>query len=96
MKWIKKYRYELLAGVLGTAFATMLLYLIIIKPEDLMVRGTVMFGLFFDAIASPTLNSGPSCALIGFGLVSLLSLSQDVRSYKGQRVEGREKSFSMA
>lgn len=51
MKWIKKYRYELLASVLGTAFATMLLYLLIVVPEDLMVRGTVMFGLFFDAIA---------------------------------------------
>jgi len=51
MKWIKKYGYELLAGVLGTAFVTMLLYLLIVMPEDLMIRGTVMFGLFFDAIA---------------------------------------------
>ena len=51
MKWIKKYGYELLAGILGTAFATMLLYLLIVTPEDLMVRGTIMFGLFFDAIA---------------------------------------------
>lgn len=51
MKWIRKYIYELLASILGTAFATMLLYLLIVKPEDLMVRGTVMFGLFFDAIA---------------------------------------------
>ena len=51
IKWIKKYGYELLASILGTAFATMLLYLLITKPEDLMVRGTIMFGLFFDAIA---------------------------------------------
>ena len=51
MKWIRKYIYELLASILGIAFATMLLYLLIVKPEDLMVRGTVMFGLFFDAIA---------------------------------------------
>ena len=51
IKWIKKYGYELLASILGTAFATMLLYLLIVKPEDLMVRGTIMFGLFFDAIA---------------------------------------------
>ena len=51
MKWIKKYSYELLASVLGTAFATMLLYILIVAPEDLMVRGTIMFGLFFDGIA---------------------------------------------
>ena len=51
MKWIRKYIYELLTSILGIAFATMLLYLLIVKPEDLMVRGTVMFGLFFDAIA---------------------------------------------
>ena len=51
MKWLKKYGFELLAGILGTAFATMLLYLLIVAPEDLMVRGTIMFGSFFDAIA---------------------------------------------
>ncbi len=51
MKWIKKYGYELLASILGAAFVTMLLYILIVMPEDLMVRGTVMFGLFFDAIA---------------------------------------------
>ncbi|MBQ7392193.1 MAG: hypothetical protein IJV73_05855 [Clostridia bacterium] len=51
MKWIRKYIYELLTSILGIAFATMLLYLLIVKPEDLIVRGTVMFGLFFDAIA---------------------------------------------
>ena len=51
MKWIRKHIYELLTSILGIAFATMLLFLLIVKPEDLMVRGTVMFGLFFDAIA---------------------------------------------
>ena len=51
MKWIRKYFFEIILSILGIAFATMLLYLILVMPEDLMVRGTVMFGLFFDAIA---------------------------------------------
>lgn len=51
MKQIRKYGYEILAGLLGSAFVTMLLYLLIVKPEELMTRGTIMFGIFFDAIA---------------------------------------------
>jgi len=51
MKLIRKYGYEILASLLGVAFVTMLLYLVIVKPEDLYVRGTVMFGMFFDGIA---------------------------------------------
>lgn len=51
MKLIRKYGYEILASILGIAFVTMLLYLLLVKPEDLMVRGTVMFMMFFDAIA---------------------------------------------
>ena len=51
MKLIRKYGYEILAGLLGIAFATMLLYLLIVKLEDLNTRGTVMFGLLFDAVA---------------------------------------------
>ncbi len=51
MKQIRKYGYEILASLLGAAFVTMLLYLVIVKPEDLYVRGTVMFGMFFDGIA---------------------------------------------
>ena len=51
MKQLRKYAFEVLASILGIAFITMLLYLIVVQPEDLMTRGTVMFGLFFDAIA---------------------------------------------
>ena len=51
MKLIRKYGYEILASLLGVAFVTMLLYLVIVKPEDLYVRGTVMFGMLFDGIA---------------------------------------------
>lgn len=52
MKLIRKYGYEILASILGVAFVTMLAYLLIVKPEDLMTRGTVMFMMFFDAIAA--------------------------------------------
>ena len=52
MKLIRKYGYEILASILGIAFVTMLLYLLIVKPEDLMVRGTIMFMMLFDAIAA--------------------------------------------
>ena len=38
MKLIRKYGYEILASILGIAFVTMLLYLLLVKPEDLMVR----------------------------------------------------------
>ena len=51
MKYIRKYGFEILLSILGVAFAAMLLYLLIVTPEDLMMRGTVMFGLFFDGIA---------------------------------------------
>lgn len=51
MKQIRKYAFEVLASILGIAFVTMLLYLVIVKPEDLMTRGTVMFCMLFDAIA---------------------------------------------
>ena len=51
MKLIRKYGYEILASLLGVVFATGILYLVIVMPEDLMTRGTVMFGLFFDGIA---------------------------------------------
>lgn len=51
MKQIRKYAFEVLASILGIAFVTMLLYLIIVRPEDLMTRGTVMFCMLFDAIA---------------------------------------------
>lgn len=52
MKLIRKYGYEILASILGVAFVTMLAYLLIVKPEDLMTRGTVMFMMLFDAIAA--------------------------------------------
>jgi hypothetical protein len=51
MRQIRKYFFEILAGVLGIAFVVMLLYIVIVMPEDLMTRGTVMFALFFDGIA---------------------------------------------
>lgn len=51
MKQIRKYAFEVLASILGIAFVTMLLYLVIVQPEDLMTRGTVMFCMLFDAIA---------------------------------------------
>lgn len=51
MKQIRKYGYEILACLLGVAFVTMLLYLLVVNPENLNVRGTVMFGILFDAIA---------------------------------------------
>lgn len=51
MKQLRKYSYEILACLLGVAFVTMLLYLIAVQPESLNVRGTVMFGMLFDAIA---------------------------------------------
>ena len=51
MKQIRKYFFEILAGILGFAFALGVLYLILVMPEDLMTRGTVMFALFFDGIA---------------------------------------------
>ena len=51
MKQIRKYGFEILLGILGVAFFTGTLYIILVMPEDLMVRGTIMFGLFFDAIA---------------------------------------------
>lgn len=51
MKKLRKYAFEILLSVLGVAFATMLLYLVIVIPEDLMTRGTVMFCMFFDGIA---------------------------------------------
>lgn len=50
MKWMRKYGYEFSACLLGVAFVTMLLYLLAVKPESLNVRGTVMFGMLFDAI----------------------------------------------
>ena len=52
MKLIRKYGYEILASILGVAFVTMLAYLLIVKPEDIMTRGTVMFMMLFDAIAA--------------------------------------------
>lgn len=51
MKQIRKYVYEILLILLGIAFGTMLLYLLLVMPEDLTTRGTVMFGMFFDGIA---------------------------------------------
>ena len=51
MKLIRKYGFEALAVILGAAFGTMLLYLCIVKPEELMTRGTIMFALLFDGIA---------------------------------------------
>ena len=51
MKLIRKYGFEILLGILGVAFFTGTLYIILVMPEDLMVRGTIMFGLFFDGIA---------------------------------------------
>ena len=51
MKLIKKYGFEILLGILGVAFGTGALYLILVMPEDIMVRGTITFGLFFDGIA---------------------------------------------
>ena len=51
MKLIKKYGFEILLGILGVAFGTGTLYLILVMPEDIMVRGTITFGLFFDGIA---------------------------------------------
>ena len=51
MKLIRKFGFEILLGILGVAFFTGTLYIILVMPEDLMVRGTIMFGLFFDAIA---------------------------------------------
>lgn len=51
MKLIRKYGFEILLGILGVAFFTGTLYIVLVMPEDLMVRGTIMFGLFFDAIA---------------------------------------------
>ena len=48
---IRKYFFEALAILLGVAFVTMLLYLYFVNPDELMTRGTVMFGLFFDGIA---------------------------------------------
>lgn len=51
MKQLRKYGYEILLSLLGVAFGTMLLYLWLVMPEDLITRGTVMFGMFFDGIA---------------------------------------------
>ncbi len=51
MKWIRKCFFEILAGILGVAFAVMLLYYAIATPEDLMTRGTLMFTILFDGIA---------------------------------------------
>ncbi len=51
MKQIRKYFFEILLGLLGVAFLTGVLYLILVMPEELMTRGTVMFALFFDGIA---------------------------------------------
>ena len=51
MRWIKKYFFEILAIILGIAFIVMLLYYAIVMPEDVMVRGSVMFAIFFDGIA---------------------------------------------
>ena len=51
MKQLRKYGYEILLSLLGVAFGTMLLYLLLVMPEDLTTRGTVMFGMFFDGIA---------------------------------------------
>ena len=51
MKLIRKYGFEILLGISGIAFGIGVLYIILAMPEDLMVRGTIMFGLFFDGIA---------------------------------------------
>ncbi len=51
MKQIRKYAFEILLSILGVAFGTMLLYLVIVMPEDIMTRGTIMFGMLFDGIA---------------------------------------------
>lgn len=51
MKKLRQYAFEILLSILGVAFGTMLLYLVIVMPEDLIERGTVMFCMFFDGIA---------------------------------------------
>ncbi len=51
MKKIRQFAFEILLSLLSIAFGTMLLYLVLVMPEDLITRGTVMFGMFFDGIA---------------------------------------------
>ena len=51
MKQTRKCGYEILAFLLSIAFVTMVLYLYIVNPEDLNTRGTILFGILFDAIA---------------------------------------------
>ena len=51
MKKLRQYAFEILLSILGVVFGTMLLYLVIVMPEDLITRGTVMFCMFFDGIA---------------------------------------------
>lgn len=51
MKKLKQYGFEILLGILGTLFAAMLLYLLIVMPEDVMTRGLLMFYMLFDGIA---------------------------------------------
>ena len=51
MKKLKQYGFEILLGILGTLFVIMLAYLLIVMPEDVMVRGSVMFYMLFDGIA---------------------------------------------